>query len=228
MNPQKNQVAGAPSLLDEIQTETSAESAPLLRFILRHASVMAGSVVCFLLLVAGMGIWQWRSGAKNAEATDELARITMTSQGEARVAALTALALSAPERVKLAAYMTLGQSAAESGDYAVAAAAYAEAARQDSEGALGTAAMIAQACALLRDGKSADAVILLKEAEKRLPEQARTPQLRQMLAEAAVIAGQRDFAAGIYENLASAASGREGGYFRARAASLAREEAGRQ
>jgi hypothetical protein len=224
MNPQKNQVADASSLLDEIRTETSAESAPLLRFILRHAGVIAGLVVCFLLLVAGTGIWQWRSSAKSAEVMDELARITMANQGESRVAALTALALSAPEKAKLAVYMALGHSAAESGDYAAAAAAYADAARQDGEGALGSAAMIAQACALLRDGKSADAASLLRDAEKRLPEQARTPQLRQMLAEAAVSAGQKDFAAGIYENLANAAPGREGDYFRARAAALAREE----
>ncbi|MDR2056391.1 MAG: hypothetical protein LBQ10_11075 [Desulfovibrio sp.] len=227
MNPQKNQVADAPSLLDEIQTETSAESTPLLRFILRHASVIAGLVVCFLLLVAGTGIWQWRDSAKSAEVTDELARITMTGRGESRVAALTALALSAPEKAKLAVYMTLGQSAVESGDYAAAAAAYADAARQGGKGAFGTAAMIAQACALLRDGKSADAVNLLREAEQRLPEQARTPQLRQMLAEAAVSAGQKDLAAGVYANLASAAPGREGDYFRARATALAREETGK-
>ncbi|MDR2745217.1 MAG: hypothetical protein LBB66_08535 [Desulfovibrio sp.] len=227
MNPQKNQVADAPSLLDEIQTETSTESAPLLRFILRHAGLIAGLVVCLLLLIAGTGIWQWRSNTKNAEVADELARISMTSQGESRVAALAALALSAPEKAKLAVYMALGQSAVESGDYAAAAAAYADAARRDSEGAFGTAAMIAQACALLRNGKSADAVSLLQEAEKRLPEQARTPQLRQMLAEAALSAGQKDFAAGIYENLANAAPGREGDYFRARAAALARGETGK-
>jgi predicted negative regulator of RcsB-dependent stress response len=224
MNTQKNQVADASSLLGEIQTETSAESAPLLRFILRHASVIAGLVVCFLLLVAGTGIWQWRSGAKNAEALDELARITMTVQGESRVAALRALAISAPEKTKFAVYMALGQNAVESGDYAAAAAAYSDAVRQDSEGAFGTAAMIAQACALLRDGESAGAVTLLREAERRLPEQARTPQLRRMLAEAAISAGQKDFAAGIYENLASAAPGREGDYFRVRAAELARED----
>ncbi|MDR3358071.1 MAG: tetratricopeptide repeat protein [Desulfovibrio sp.] len=226
MNPQKNQVADAPSLLDEIRTETSAESAPLLRFIVRHAGVTAGLVVCFLLLVVGMGIWQWRSGAKSAEVADELARIAMTGQGEGRVAALAALALSAPDKSKLAVYMTLGRSAVESGDYAAAAAAYADAARQGGDGPFGTAAMIAQACALLRGGKSADAVIVLREAEKRLPEEARTPQLRQMLAEAAVSAGQEDLAAVIYENLASAASRREGDYFRARAAALARKEAG--
>ena len=220
MNPQKNQAAEAASLLHEIQTEISAESAPLLRFILRYANIIAGVVVGLLLLMAGTGIWQWRGGVKKAEVMDELARITMTAQGEARVKALTALALSAPEETRLAVQMALGQSATESGNHAAAAAAYAAAAELDSEGALGTAAMIAQAGALLKDGKSLDALPLLRKAEERLPEQARTPQLRRMLAEAAASAGQKELAAGIYKSLADAAPGREGDYFRARAEAL--------
>ncbi|MDR2574132.1 MAG: tetratricopeptide repeat protein [Desulfovibrio sp.] len=218
MNPQKNQAAEAASLLHEIQTEISAESAPLLRFILRYANIIAGGVVGLLLLMAGTGIWQWRGSVKKAEVVDELARITMTAQGEARVKALSALALAAPEKTRFAVQMALGQSAAESGNHAAAAAAYADIAKLDSEGALGTAAMIAQAGALLKDGKSADALPLLREAEKRLPEQARTPQLRRMLAEAAASAGQKELAAGIYKSLADTAPGREGDYFRARAA----------
>ena len=223
MNPQKNQVAEGASLLSEIQTEISAESAPLLRFILRYANIIAVLIVSLLLLVAGTGLWQCRSSAKNAEVMDELARIVMTKQGEDRTKALSALVLVSPDKTKSAIYMALGQSAVESGEYAVAAAAYADAARQDSEGSLGTSAMIAQACVLLKEGKSVEAVPLLQEAEKRLPEQARTPQLRKMLAEAAIAAGRKDLAISIYNNLAALAPDREGDYFRARAAALEQE-----
>ncbi|MDR3320190.1 MAG: hypothetical protein LBS77_04525 [Desulfovibrio sp.] len=220
MTPQKNQVSEVTSLLNEIQSEVSAENVSLLRFILRHANVIAGVFVGFLLLLAGTGIWQWRTGVKSAEAADELARITMTSHGEARVRALNSLVLSVPEKAKLGIYMALGQSALESGDYATASSAYAAAARQDSEGALGAAAMIAQACTLLKGGKNAEGVSLLQEMEKRLPEQARTVQLRQMLAEAAVGAGQTELAAKTYRDLAGMAPGRDGDYFRARAEEL--------
>jgi predicted Zn-dependent protease len=224
MNSQKNQAAEAPSLLNEIQTEISAESAPLLRVILRYANVLAGLVIGLLLLVVGTGIWQWRSAARHTEATDDLARIVVMKQGEARLTALSTLASSAPEKVKFAAYMALGQSAVESGKFAVAAAAYADAAKQDKSGAFGVAATIAQAGALLKDGKSVEAVSLLREAEKNLPEQARTTQLRQLLAEAAVAAGQKELAVDIYKNLADFASGREGDYFRSRISALEQQE----
>ena len=53
MNPQKNQGAPESPLLRDLQSEVSAESAPLLQFMLRHAGVIAG-VVVLLLLVTGI------------------------------------------------------------------------------------------------------------------------------------------------------------------------------
>ncbi|MDR1776900.1 MAG: hypothetical protein LBR31_03610 [Desulfovibrio sp.] len=220
MNPRKNQAVEPASLLSEIQTEVSAESAPLLNFMLRHANAMVALVVGLLLLVAGVGAWQWRSGVKNAEAADEIARVCTASSGEARIRALADLARTAPDRVRLSAYMTLGQYAAQDGDDAAAAEAYAQAARLAGEGPFAAAALLARAGALLRAGNSAEALSLLQDVEQRLPQRARIPQLRQMIAEAAISAGQKDVAAAVYMELAQAAPEREGEYFRARAAAL--------
>ena len=59
MNPQKNQGADDAPLLRDLQLEVSQESAPLLQFMLRHAWLIAGVLVLFLLVLAGMIIGFW-------------------------------------------------------------------------------------------------------------------------------------------------------------------------
>ena len=49
MNPQKNQGADDAPLLRDLQLEVSQESAPLLQFMLRHAGLIAGVLVLFVL-----------------------------------------------------------------------------------------------------------------------------------------------------------------------------------
>ena len=80
MNPQKNQ-GGEPSpLFHDLQAEVAAESAPLLQFMLRHAGLIAGVAVLFLLVLAGTGLWGWYSGGKSEDARQELARISMRAR----------------------------------------------------------------------------------------------------------------------------------------------------
>lgn len=155
-----------------------------------------GVVILFLLVLGGTAIWKWHSGSTSAEARQELARITLLNQGQERIKALTTLAEKAPGPVRLTAYLTLGQSAVESGDFAAAAQAYAKAAQEDADGALGMAAVVGEAGALLKAGKNAEALTLLQNLETRLPVEARSPQIRLMLAEAAAArtkgSGRRD------------------------------------
>lgn len=220
MNPQKNQGAEESPLFRDLQAEVSSESAPLLQFMLRHAGLIAGAVILFLLVLAGTAVWKWHSGSTSAEARQELARIVLTGQGQERVKALAALAEKVPALVRLSTYLTLGQSALESGDFAVAATAYAKAAQEDADGALGMAATLGEAGALLKAGKNAEAVTLLQKLEARLPAEARSAQMRLMLAEAAARAGQKDLAAATYAALAKDVPGLDGDYFRARAEAL--------
>ncbi len=221
MNPQKNQGAEESPLFRDLQAEVSSESAPLLQFMLRHAGLIAGAVILFLLVLAGTAVWKWYSGSTSAEARQELARIVLTAQGQERVKALSALAEKVPGPVRLSAYLALGQSALESGDFAAAATAYAKAAQEDADGALGMAAALGEAGALLKAGKNAEAVTLLQNLETRLSAEGRSAQVRLMLAEAAARAGQNDLAAATYAALAKDVPGLDGDYFRARAEALA-------
>lgn len=221
MNPQKNQGEEASPLFRDLQAEVASESAPLLQFMLRHAGLIAGVVIIFLLVLAGTGLWHWYSGGKNDEARQELARIGLTMQGPERVKALAALADKAPSDVRLSVLLALAQSALQSGDDAAAADAYAKVAKLDANGALGLTAALGEAGSLLKAGKNAEALTLLQGLEPRLPVENRSVQFRQMLAEAAVKAGQKDLAARTYQALAQEVKGLDGDYYRVRAEALA-------
>lgn len=220
MNPQKNQDTASKSLLDNIQGEVSAENAPLLQFITRHASFIAGGVLLLLLTLGGLAVYNWYHGGKLAEARKELARINAQLHSKERTDALAKLAEGAPDATKLFIYMSLGQSAQENGDPILAADAYARAAKLDGDGALGLTAALGSVGSLLMQAKYVEALALLQELEKKLPEAGNSVQLREMLAEAASRAGKLDLARQTYQKLADELKTPEAAYFRSRAEEL--------
>ena len=219
MNPQKNQGAADAPLLRDLQAEVSHESAPLLQFMLRHAGLIAGVLVLFLLVLVGTGIYNWHGDSRTEEARDALARATLQPRGADRVKALAQVAESAPSSTRFAAYMALAQSALDNGDYDTAAQAYGKAAKS-TDGAFGLSAALGEAGTLLKAGKSAQALTLLQALQNALPGGASAPQLRQMLAEAAIAAGQKELAARTYLALARETDGVNSSYLRTRAAEL--------
>lgn len=225
MNQQKNQDTGSQTLLDGIQGEVSAENAPLLQFITRHASAIAGIALLLLLVLGGMAIWNWYHGGKQEEARKELDRINMQLKGKDKDEALNKLAENAPNSVKLFIYMSLGQSAQENGNPVLAADAYAKAASLDGDGALGLTAALGSVGSLLMQGQYQQALALLQELEKKLPDSRNSVQLQQMLAEAASKAGKLDLAQKTYQALATEVKTPEAAYFRSRAEALAKEMA---
>lgn len=223
MQDQNKPVDGSSKLLDGIQSEVSAENAPLLNFITRHASMIAGLVLLLLLVLGGMAIWNWYHGGKQDEARRELARINEELKGADKNQALAKLAENAPDSTKLFIYMSLGQSAQENGDPVLAADAYAKAASLDGDGALGLTAALGSVGSLLMQAEYVQAFALLQELDRKLPEASKSMEFRQMLAEAASKAGKPELALKIYENLAATIKTPEAAYFRSRADSLKQE-----
>lgn len=220
MNQEKNQPSSPSTLLEGIQGEVSDENAPLLRFITKHAGLIAGVVLAILLILGGMAIWNWYHGGKQQEALAELARINSELQGAAKEKALEALALTAPASTRLFIYMTLAQSAQENGNPKLAGEAYAQAAALAGDGPLGMAAALGSAGALLTQGQYAQALDLLQKFEQKWPEAAQSRQLRQLMAEAAVHAGKLELARDIYQSLGQPANSPESAYFQSRADAL--------
>lgn len=219
MNPQKNQDTEESTLLQDLQAEVSTESAPLLQFILRHGGAIAGFVLLFVLVLAGTGLWRWYDTSRSNEARQELARLSMQKSGEGQLKGLTSFAETAPEAVRFAAWLTVGQSALHENNATAAVSAYANAAKE-RDGAFGLAASINEAGALLKAGKNAEALALLQELLTSLSEDIPTQQLKQMAAEAAQAANQPEQAARLYLALAEQSQGLESDYFRAQARAL--------
>lgn len=218
--PEDKKNDGGQSLLSGIQGEVSAESAPLMNFITRHASSIASLVLTALLIIAGIAVWNWYHGGKQEEARRELARVSAQLRGADKSAALARLAEGAPDNVKLFIYLSLGQSAQENGDPVLAAEAYAKAAKLDGDGALGMTAALGSVGSLLMQSEYVQALALLEELEKKLPQAASSMEFKQMLAEAAAKAGRTELALKTYESLAETVKTPEAAYFKSRADAL--------
>ena len=186
-----------PTLLGDLRAEVSAESAPLLQFIVTNSKAIASVVLLLLIALAGTGIWRWHASSK-AEAE--------SSPAEFRYSVLSALA----------------RSAAEAGDLDRAAAAYGKAAQLEKGQPMGLAAELAQAGVLLRAGKGEEALKLLQSLESGMSEESRL-ELLPLVADAAEMAGKKDVAADAYGRLGKAYPGEDGSFYRARAAELGKK-----
>lgn len=220
MAEQKKNEDKSASLLDGIQSEVSTENAPLLNFITKNASYIAGGVLTLLLILGGIAVWNWYHGGKQAEARQELARINSQLKGADRDKALAKLAENAPESTRLFIYMSLGQSAQENGDPVLAADAYAKAASLDGDGALGLTAALGSVGSLLMQAEYLQALTLLEELDRKLPDASKSMEFKQMLAEAAFRSGKIELAYKTYENLAATVKTPESRYFKSRAEAL--------
>lgn len=224
------------SLLDGIQGEVAAENAPLLNFITRYAGIIAGCAILLLLVLGGMGIWNWWSAKKDNELRMEISRILLQKNVDEQYGALAELAKDAPASVKFSIYMTMARIARSKGDSTLAAEAYANAANLDAEGALGLAAALGEVGSLMEQKKYDQALMRLKELEKRAPNVKNSLYLQQLMADAAVRTGDKQLAMEIFRKLADevsrngengAASG-QGAYYRQRSDQLTKELASGQ
>lgn len=223
MNSRNNQDIPTSPLMQGIQNEVSEENAPLLRFMTRYAGIISGVVIALLLILGGWAVWDWHSGARRKDTLEELYRIQTRLNGEDKAAALSSLAKlaeDAPESLKLFLCMGLGKSAMELGDHAMAVKAYSQAAEMDGKGALGLAAALGKAGALLKLGEYKEALEELRQLEAKLPPAESSPQLRSMLAEAAVKTGNLELAQKTYGELANIDPAGEGAYYRSRAEAI--------
>ena len=102
MNPVRPQnTPESPTLLNDLKAEVSAESAPLLQFIVRNSGLIVGVVVVLLVALVGTAVWRWHQGGLQAEAQTELARIGITMKGGDRLKALDDLAATGAAAMSL-------------------------------------------------------------------------------------------------------------------------------
>lgn len=216
--PQRPSVASpeSPALLNELQSEVSAEAAPLLQFILKNAGLIVAVLVLLLIALAGTAGHSWYTARASQKAQSELARVMVGTQGPERLAALEKFLETAPSSIQTATLLALADAAMTQKNYDAAAKAYARIVSADPDGAMGMLAALNQGQALMQAGQGAQALNILEKLENTIPE-AQRHIVRVAVAEAAVQAGNIAKAKAAFEALAAGTSGSEAEYFRFRA-----------
>lgn len=214
MNQQNNQEYGNNGFLDGIQNEVSAESAPLLQFIVKYAGVIAGAVIVMLAVPGAMGIWNWHQDGRQKEIREQLAAINL-AKDSTNESAISKLAENAPDSLKQLVYMNLGQAAQKNGNFKLAEDTFKKAAEANRDNAFGFVAALANAASLLNRKQYDEAIEILTSLKNYAGEN--SILLQEMLAEAYAEAGKKEQAAKAYEWLAKEVKSSDADYFNARA-----------
>ncbi len=225
--PAHNPIGGSqaplnPHLLSELQSEVSNEATPLLQFILNHAVIIMAGLALFVLILAGIGGYNWYAERNLQEAQANLSQIVLSNQGEERISALEAFLISAPSSMQGGIQLSLAETAMELKDYTKAAGYFGALAMLDTEGALGLLAALNQGQALLLAKKPKEALPIFES----LVDKASAVQkivIQQSLAEAAIQAGDVEKAKKTFEAMAAATPGAEGRFFRYRARTVGKD-----
>ncbi|MBO4336364.1 MAG: tetratricopeptide repeat protein [Desulfovibrio sp.] len=216
-NQEKNLEAGG--LFQELGTEVSQESAPLLEFITKNGGKIAACVLILVVITGISALWQWQKQKGHDAFIEEMASQDIKLSGNEKVKAFADLAERAPSDMRAIAQLRLADIASENQDMARAKDAYALAAQADADGVTGSMAALAQAASLLRLEKYDEALSLLQSLEQRFSGE--TPfVLRSLTADAAERSGKKELAAQILKEMASSLPEAEAGFLTRRAEEL--------
>ena len=204
----------AAGMMGELQSEVSAEAAPLLQFISRHAGIIVGVILLLIVAIVALGVYQWRSEGATREASLALGKALTSTTGEAKVQALEAMRKDVPESMREGLLLEIAMAALDAEQLDKAAATFGEVAKYDT-GPMGFAAAMNQSDILLRAGKADEALKVLENLERTVPNAMRAALL-QAIAAAAEEAGNAGSAIKAYEGLLGLGETDMDNYFRAR------------
>ncbi len=200
-------------LLNELQSEVSSEATPLLQFILKHAILIMICLALFVVILGGIGGYNWYTERNLQQAQAELSNIVLSKQGEERITALEAFLSKAPSSLSGGIYLAISEAAMEIKSYDKAAANFGSLANLDPQGALGLLAGLNQGQALLLAQKPKEALVVLEAIVNKVT----GPQkivIQQSLAEAAIQSGDMEKAKKTFEEMGATSQGPEGRFFR--------------
>lgn len=149
------------TILESIQSEVSAETSPLLDFLIRHSKWIFGGLITLIALIIAVGAWNYYSGKQVKNAEEALGKIIVMKENSDKLAALQSYLESADKNMKNPALFALMNSATKQGDTEKAIQAWHEIAASN-DGAIKTIAVIAEARNLADSGKHDDAIRLLE------------------------------------------------------------------
>lgn len=212
MNTKEREIPQNQGLIEEIGSEVSQESAPLLEFITKNGGKIAAVVIIFLLITGLSALWQWHTKKDSQEFLLSMTKAMESQNKKEGIATLENLAHNAPGAMQSIAYLTLANFAAQNSDQGTAQKAYAQAAAADADGVSGIMASFCEISTLMKMEKYAEAMQAIATLEARFPTN-KPLLLRELKAYAAQYSGDTKLAAAIFADISKEYKGEEGDYF---------------
>ena len=197
------------NFLDAIKSDVSAEAAPALGFLHKHAKVITITVlaiVAAILLALG---YQWYQGRQLGAQSAQLGVILAQKTGADRIAALEEFLQKTPAEFKPAVYFEIAFTATSMEDYTKAAAAWKTGGDLlPANDPMLAVAGLGQASALNKNGKAAEGVAVLEDLLTKVnADQSVTTFIKMELAALAEAAGQWEKSVATYEEIAASEEG---------------------
>ncbi len=206
----------AGQILNELQAEVSTEAAPLLQFLMKHAVNIMCTLGLFVIVLVGLGAYNYYDDKANAEAQQKLSSIMLSTEGQTRIDQLQAFLPTAPDSIHTAVLLDLAESYMEIEAYSEAAVQFgtvnARLSEEDPKGAMAVMSALNQGQALLLAKKPAEALAVLEKLLPLVPE-GYASVVQQPLAEAALQSGDVAKAQKIFEDMAANITPSEGAYY---------------
>ena len=216
------------NFLDAIKSDVSAEAAPALGFLHKHAKVITITVLAIVaVILLGLGYKWYQAQQLNSQST-QLGVILAQKEGAERITALESFLQKTPEEFKPAVYFEIAFTATGMQDYAKAAQAW----KSGGDLLPGNDPMLAvaglgQASALNKEGKAAEGVAVLEDLLAKIKaDQSVTAFIKMELAALAEAAGQWEKSIATYEEIAAGQEGEGKNFFTFRIKEIKARHAG--
>lgn len=209
------------TLLDQMSSEVTPATSPLLNFLINHARAIGIVLVACFAITGGYGIYTWQAAKKVSEAQNSLAAVLVIKDDATRLAKLKEFAATAPEALQKGLTLSIAHAAMQAKDYAAAFTAWDTLAK-DPKDDLYTTAMIGKAESLALQDKTADALAAL-DGMTISPDNDAYGLVNSLIVNVAEQAGNMDRAIRACENLIAGMATRspeEAEYWRQKADSL--------
>ncbi len=151
----------SPTLLEQMSSEVTPATSPLLTFLTTHAKLIAIVMVLCFAGAAGYGIYTWNENKKIAEAQEALSRILVLDNDADRLAKLEAFLPTAPDAMRKGLSLIIASTAMKAKKYEEAFKAW-ESLATDPRDPLYVTASIGKADSLAPQGKAGEGLAVLE------------------------------------------------------------------
>lgn len=178
--PQAATPAQPGSLIDNIQSEVSAEASAMLHFLTNHARIIALALVLFIVCIIGYWVYSDMATKDRDGEIAGLGKILLVSDAKARLGQLESFAASAPKSVQRQTWYSIMEAAYELRDYDKQYTAWEKIRGFDDS--IRVTATIGMADALSSQGKYKEALQTLEGATANIKDGSAPPVYMRILA----------------------------------------------